>query len=508
MSLRLAQTSAETMGSELPNFERKHERVMASVLQSRTSAKTRRLSPKEEALEQARRSALKGDRSWDTPELWALLSGPRRGTRRSPEVAIWGSWFEGEAESLGSANLVDAHAREEKPTTEVEAPAVDSIQVVEFASDEKKNPPPSVPFERAETLDSYQGPGRDFDGGDELNAHLDALEEVDLGSLVRGAGSAQSLLRGDLDLGRDVAETGREDAPRSAVYYDEWDARKGRYQKKWCAVYPARAAMGDPEWARGKLVEHRNLIRKLRARLEAARTGIRGIPRQLDGEEIDLDAATDAIVSLAAGCHQDVRVYRRQRKRRRDHVTTVLLDVSMSTDSWIEGRRTLDVGREAALVLGQVADELGDRLEILAFASETRNRCHVWEVKGFGESWVIGKGRLAGLRPTGYTRVGPALRHATAKLLQEEAEARLLLLISDAKPTDYDRYEGRYGLADVRKALDEAEKCGVRTHALAIDSVARDHLPALFGRNRWDALRHPDELLDVLTIVYGRLTSS
>jgi hypothetical protein len=181
-------------------------------------------------------------------------------------------------------------------------------------------------------------------------------------------------------------------------------------------------------------------------------------------------------------------------------------NISLSSDSWVDGQRVLDVSRDSAFVLGEVARNFGDRIQILAFASHTRNHCRVWEICGWDDSWEIGRARLGALEPQGYTRIGPALRHATAELAAEPADARLLLLLSDGKPTDYDRYEGRYGIADVRHALREVERVGVSPHALAVDRIACDYLPAMFGPRGWHILPHPDRLPEVLTTVYGRLT--
>ena len=47
---------------------------------------------------------------------------------------------------------------------------------------------------------------------------------------------------------------------------------------------------------------------------------------------------------------------------------------------------------------------------------------------------------------------------------------------------------------------------GLRAHALAVDAVAREWLPALFGAGAWHVLPRPDLLADVLTEIYGRLT--
>ena len=178
-------------------------------------------------------------------------------------------------------------------------------------------------------------------------------------------------------------------------------------RKDWCTVHALEGEVGDEAWSARALQSQRALVRRLRLRLEAHRAGLRPAPRQLDGEDIDLEAAIDERVATFAGHGGDPRLYQRQKKRRRDFATLVLIDASMSTDSWIDGRRVLDVAREAALVLGEVANELGDRVEILAFASETRNHCYVWSLHREGEAWSLGKRRLSGLRPRGYTRIGP-----------------------------------------------------------------------------------------------------
>jgi nitric oxide reductase NorD protein len=75
---------------------------------------------------------------------------------------------------------------------------------------------------------------------------------------------------------------------------------------------------------------------------------------------------------------------------------------------------------------------------------------------------------------------------------------RLVLVVSDGKPTDYDRYEGRYGIADVRQAVREAERRAVRVFALAVDGAARVHLPALFGRGNYALMPRPELLIGAL----------
>lgn len=508
-ALSLTRAAIDLMAGELPGFLELHDRVMARVLGVRDVA-IARLPPLEAVLEGARRAALAGERPWTEPGLCSRLVGPRSGRRQSPPIPIWGEWIEAADERPAGPAPPQSERNSESPTTEIEAPAVSHLRTVDEKSSERdpRDSPPAVPFERVETLDRYRGGHRDLDGTDELEAHLDALEQVDLGDLIRSHATAGSTLRMDLDLGVEVADTEPAGEARRGIRYDEWDAREGRYRKQWCTVYATPARSGDTRWADAALRRHRLLSTRLRRTLEAQRAGLRPAHRQLDGEDIDLTSALDDHVDRRAGRGGDPRLYIRQQRRRRDFATLVLLDASMSTDSWVDGRRILDVAREAALVLGEVSSQLGDRLQILAFASETRNRCHVWQVLGEHEEWIVGKRRLGALEPTGYTRIGPALRHATAVLSATAAERRLLLLISDGKPTDYDRYEGRYGIADVRQAVREARAREIHVHAFAIDRVARDSLPALFGRGGFHVLPKPDQLVEASTSVYGRLTAS
>ena len=78
----------------------------------------------------------------------------------------------------------------------------------------------------------------------------------------------------------------------------------------------------------------------------------------------------------------------------------------------------------------------------------------------------------------------------------------MLILLTDGKPCDYDRYEGCYGIEDVRKAIQEGKTEGVVTHAFAIDKQARDYFPIMFTRSNFDIVAHPSKLLELLFKLY------
>lgn len=63
--------------------------------------------------------------------------------------------------------------------------------------------------------------------------------------------------------------------------------------------------------------------------------------------------------------------------------------------------------------------------------------------------------RIAALEPGRYTRMGAAIRHTAAELCQRANRHRLLLVLSDGKPSDSDYYEGRYAIEDTRRAIDQ-----------------------------------------------------
>ncbi|HET7034479.1 MAG TPA: hypothetical protein VFI42_02250, partial [Thermomicrobiaceae bacterium] len=83
---------------------------------------------------------------------------------------------------------------------------------------------------------------------------------------------------------------------------------------------------------------------------------------------------------------------------------------------------------------------------------------------------------------------------------------RLLLLVSDGRPNDFDGYGGRYGIEDTRRALLEARRQGIATFALTIDAAARDYMPYMFGRNHYVVVENAPALATRLADIYRRLT--
>ncbi|MBL8897668.1 MAG: VWA domain-containing protein [Planctomycetes bacterium] len=447
--------------------------------------------------------------------LWRALPGARSVRRFVPSFfpdLVGGD--DGSRARSAMAKGAELPTREALPTgTERRAPARRDVEVVELEEPEDQNPLIHV-FEKVKTAEEHQAGRRRLDGSDELEQHLEALEELDLRRVIRSRAPTASIYRADLALEGGSADLDDE-APRGeALLYDEWDEGARRYRRAWCSVYasaaeaaPAESTSAAVRAVRGR---HARAIRALRGELERLERSRALRHRQIAGSDVDLDAVVDRHAALLAarrfgGSVEDQRLYLARRPHQRELATFLLLDASLSTDSWIENRRVLDVARESLVVLGEVLHEQRLRVGVAAFFSNARRDCSFQMVKDFDEPWTLGYRRLFGLRPTGYTRIGPAVRHATRLLDHTGAAKKLLVLIGDGKPTDYDRYEGRYGIADVRQALREARASGVRSVALTIDARAKSHLPALFGPGGYRLLRHPRDLPLALARLEERL---
>lgn len=94
--------------------------------------------------------------------------------------------------------------------------------------------------------------------------------------------------------------------------------------------------------------------------------------------------------------------------------------------------------------------------------------------------------------------MGPAMRHATRILDGRNAAKKAILLISDGKPCDYDTYEGRYGIQDIKQAFREAKRKDILTHAFAVDHKAREYFPAMFEPRNHSVISQPKDLADAV----------
>lgn len=289
--------------------------------------------------------------------------------------------------------------------------------------------------------------------------------------------------------------------------YPEWDYRTSVYRHPGARVHVLPAVPGDPAWVHATLTLHRGLLAGVRRGFEMLKADRVGLRRQLDGDDIDLEAIVEARADYAAGLPMAQAVYRATRPARRSLAITLVVDISGSTDSWVTaGKRVIDVEREALLLVCLALDGLREPYSVLGFSGQGAHGVVVRELKQFNETYTDTVAlRIAGLEPEHYTRAGAALRHASAALMRQPARHRLLLLLSDGKPNDDDIYEGRYGVEDLRQSVVEARLQGISPFCLTIDRSAASYLSRVFGAHHYVLLREPERLPGALLMWLRRL---
>ncbi|MCX8560783.1 VWA domain-containing protein [Mycolicibacterium mucogenicum] len=261
--------------------------------------------------------------------------------------------------------------------------------------------------------------------------------------------------------------------------HPEWDVFAGRYKEDWCRVidFPLTAAADVA--AAG--VPHDDILRRRLSRIGLGPKILRG---RADGDELDIEALIDLFVDLRSGFSPPEHVYLEQRKLSRNLGVLILVDASGSaTETDAGGLAVHEHQRRAAATMAAVLEELGDRVAVYGFRSQGRHAVHLPAIKPFGQRFgAVGRARLNQLEPSGYTRLGAAIRGA-GEILKEQAGTpnRLLLVLSDGFPYD-DGYEGRYAEADAHKALEELRVDGVACLCLSIGGAGEtDALERVFG---------------------------
>lgn len=365
------------------------------------------------------------------------------------------------------------------------------------------------PHEHAEDPFGMQRPtDRDEEGA--ADEYAQSLADLEQARLVSSPGRAAEVFLSDDPPDASVRAGASAPAEASGLCYPEWDYRVCAYRSPGATVRERLAPPGPREWVGQTLDAHRSMIDLLRRRFELLRARRTVQRRQLDGDELDLEACVEAQADFRAGLPMNPALYQSQGRNRRDMAILLLIDVSGSTDAWISAhRRVIDVEREALLLVCIALAGLGEPYAVQAFSGQGPGAVDVDAIKRFDEPYGDDIAlRIAGLEPERYTRAGAAVRHASAALMRQGAAHRLLLLLSDGKPNDADLYDGRYGIEDTRQAVIEAQLQGISPFCLTVDRQGGSYLPAIFGAQHYALLNRPELLPGVLLDWMRRLVSA
>lgn len=329
--------------------------------------------------------------------------------------------------------------------------------------------------------------------------------------------------------------------------YDEWNYLEHRYLTHWCRVFeePLQGSSDDETGELEQAIKaYQPMVQK---QLEQIRpTGLHRVTRVQDGDELDLNAIIEARQDIRAGHSPSERFYSRKERMHRDVCAIFLVDLSASTDDPVDPpepqdwsdydedgfpnlrdpwdaslddevedeepkRKIIDVQREAMVVMASALDALGDSYGIYGFSGYGKDCVEIFVAKEPDQSFSRQSLQaIAAMKPKRSTRMGPAIRHSTHKLMQSGHAMKVLMVISDGFPQDSDYGPDRgnhdYGVEDTARAIVEAQQKGVETFCVTVDRSGHDYLKRMCPDSRYLVIEEMEDLPDQLSKVYAALT--
>jgi hypothetical protein len=293
-------------------------------------------------------------------------------------------------------------------------------------------------------------------------------------------------------------------------HYQEWDYQIQLHRPDWVTLYEHRPLKGDPQEVEQILAEHKPIAHRIKQIIDLLTPeGVQRVRNMEDGDELDINAAVDAMIAIRMGEQPNPRITMRNVIMNRDLAVTVLLDLSESTNEKMQGseKSVLELTREAATLVATAISGIGDPFAIHGFASDGRHDVQYFRFKDFKQKFDDeAKGRLAGMKGGLSTRMGAAMRHAAHHLLKQPERRKLLLLVTDGEPSDIDERDPQHLRHDTRKAVEELHSQGVMSYCLTLDPNADSYVKRIFGANNYTVVDQVERLPEKLPTLFASLT--
>jgi hypothetical protein len=385
-------------------------------------------------------------------------------------------------------------------------PVDDSVQQVEAPEDQSESDDDSV-ADRFKQQQADRQPER-RDARELFNAWNDPSQEGDPDELAGADAWSEA------ETPEQVLAEGE-----VAYNYDEWDRELTDHRLGWCRVIEKKVKHGDRNFVDLTKERHKGVISSIRHQFQLMKPeNLTRVANEVDGEEFDLNAVIDFVIDRRADGHQSERIYTKRLRRRRDVAVSFLLDQSSSTARTIgrhplqpytrPGRRIIEIEKEGLVLMSEALEAVGDTYSINGFTSEGRRNVKFYVVKDFDEKYSDEvKRRIGGINYQNNTRLGAAIRHATAKLAKQDARTRLLIVLSDGRPYDHDYGDARYARDDTREALRQAKNEGITPFCITIDRESESELKDLYGEVGYTIIDDVLSLPERLPGIYRRLTT-
>lgn len=383
----------------------------------------------------------------------------------------------GEGESEQAPEDVD----KAMSATKAEAGKADESEVAQKGDADDADAEPGKASSEAEGEDQIDGPGGETPEGE-------------------GPTVAQS---GDGDAEADLGE--------QTFMYDEWDHRIEDYRPAWCTLREQRSSREMQAFVAATFYEFSGVVTQIRRNFQLMRPErLRKMRFQTEGDDLDLDGLVEHVVDRRARITPTERVYIKRDKKDRDVTTVFLVDMSSSTDRKIDGRkRIIDIEKEGLLLMCEALEAIRDEYAIYGFSGNGREDAEFYVIKELGERYDDRvRNRIGGIYGRSKTRMGPAIRHATKRLMSVDSNVKLMILLTDGKPYDSDTYQDNtYAQEDTKMALREARRERIHLFCVTVDQEGADYLPHMYSDANFVVIDDVRTLPQKLPQLYRRLTT-
>ena len=294
-------------------------------------------------------------------------------------------------------------------------------------------------------------------------------------------------------------------------HYQEWDYQIQLHRPDWATVYERRQPRGNPEDIENILTAYKPIAHRIKQIIDLLTPeGVQRVRNMEDGDEIDINAAVDAMISIRMGTQPNPRITMRNVLKNRDLSVVVLMDLSESTNEKVQGsdKTILELTREAATLVATAINGIGDPFALHGFASDGRHDVQYYRFKDFNQHFDDeAKSRLAGMQGGLSTRMGAAMRHAGQHLLKQPERRKLLLIVTDGEPADIDERDPQHLRHDTKKAVEELYSKGILSYCLTLDPLADNYVKRIFGENNYTIIDNVERLPEQLPVLFASLTS-
>jgi hypothetical protein len=291
--------------------------------------------------------------------------------------------------------------------------------------------------------------------------------------------------------------------------YPEWDYLAQHYNPDWVSLYEHLHPSGNAAYIDQLLAKHSALAKRLKKIIDMLKPQQKVRVRYQDeGSELDLDVAIRSLIDFKSGAQPDPRINMSHKNDGRSIAVSLLLDLSASLGDIPEGctQSKLELSQEAVSLLAWAVDQMGDPFAIGGFHSDTRHEVRFLHIKGYKELWGDEvKSRLAAMDAGFSTRMGAALRHAGHYLAHQQADKKLMLVLTDGEPADIDSSDARHLIEDARIAVRELDQQGIYTYCINLDPKADSYVADIFGK-RYTVIDNIQRLPERLPQLFMALT--